>query len=58
MEHYYNDWEWIFNEIIARSKLGDDHVWCVVCSCNKTVLQLYMAVPIYIYIYIYIYMFT
>ena len=36
--HYLDDWKWILNGIIAPSKLGKYHVWCVICSCDGNAL--------------------
>ena len=36
--HYLDDWKWILNGIIAPSKLGKYHVWCIICSCDGNVL--------------------
>ena len=35
--HYLDDWKRVFNGVIAPSKLGDHHAWCVVCSRDVNV---------------------
>ena len=34
---YQDDWKRLFNGVIAPSKLGDHHAWCVVCSRDVNV---------------------
>ena len=34
---YQDDWKRVFNGVIAPSKLGDHHAWCVVCSRDVNV---------------------
>ena len=37
MATYQEEWYHVFNGVIMKSKLGEHHAWCVICSRNVNV---------------------